>query len=68
MRKNSYPDKLTDAEVKRLWKYIDTNGGQKKAGDKLGVSVGTLSRSVNKRTAPTPLLRNALVGVGVIKA
>ena len=65
--KNSYPYHLTDAEANRLRAWIDKNGGQAKASAIIGASIGTLSRTINGHTAPTPLFRQRLVELGVIK-
>ncbi len=59
--------KLTPAEAKRLEQYIDKNDGQVKVGGLLSVTVTTLSRTVNRHTAPSPMLREKLVEAGVIK-
>lgn len=58
--------KLTDAEAERLGKFISENNGQTEAGDLLGVTSFTLSRTLNRRTAPSTLLRRELVRVGVV--
>lgn len=59
--------KLTPAEAKSLEHFIDERGGQTKASVLLSVSTTTLSRTVNRRTAPSPMLHDKLVGAGVVK-
>jgi len=59
--------KLTPAEAKRLEQYIDNRGGQIKASILFGVAPATLSRNINRHTAPSPMLRDKLIGAGVIK-
>ncbi len=68
MKKSSYVVKLTDAEAKRLAQYIKKNGGGKKVGELFGVDPCTLSRTLNQRTAPSPMLRSKLADVEVIKS
>lgn len=59
--------KLTDAEANRLEQYIGENGGQSVVGADLGVAKETLSRNLNRRTAPSPMLRDKLIEKGIIK-
>ena len=60
--------KLVPAEAKRLEQYIEKSGGQPKASLFFGVAISTLSRTVNRHTAPSPLLREKLVEIGIVKA
>lgn len=60
--------KLTLDEAKRLVKFVDENGGQIEAAGTLGVTPATLSRTANRHTAPSPLLRSNLVEKGVLPA
>ena len=60
--------KLTPAETKRLEHFIREKGGQVKASVLLGCAPATLSRTINGHTATSALLREKLVGVGVVKA
>ena len=59
--------KLTPAEAKRLVRFVRKNGGQTKAGGLVGVTSYTISRTANRHTSPSPLFRDKLVEVGVIK-
>lgn len=59
--------KLTPAESRRLEQFVDKVGGQNKASLILHVSTGTLSRSANRRTAPSNMLRDKLVEQGIVK-
>ena len=49
--------KLTDAEADRLEKA----GKQQDLANKFGVAVSTLSRVMNRKHGPSPLLRDKLV-------
>ncbi|MBS3927824.1 MAG: hypothetical protein KGZ65_04450 [Sphingomonadales bacterium] len=59
--------KLLPPEIGRLQKYIDAHGGQEKVGVSWGVNSSTLSRILNRHHAPSPLLKQKLVEVGVVK-
>ena len=59
-------EKLTPEEAKRLEKFMDENGGQVKSMELLGVSPVTISRTVNRRTAPLPLFRKELIEKKII--
>lgn len=61
-------DKLTKAEAQRLKDFIASKDGQINAGALLGARPETLSRTLNRRTAPSPLLRGKLVEHKIIKA
>lgn len=61
-------EKLTPAEAKRLEQFVDRSGGQVKASVIFGCTPTTLSRSANRRTGPSPLLRDKLVEKGIVKA
>lgn len=67
MKTKRHTQKLTNAEAQRLEQFINKNGGQIKVGETFGVTPATLSRNINQHTAPSPMLRKALVGVGIIK-
>ncbi|MES2155433.1 MAG: hypothetical protein V4510_09895 [bacterium] len=58
--------KLTPAEAKRFELFIDKTGGEVKVAGILGVSPGTVSRSLNRRTGPSPLLVEKLVEHGIV--
>lgn len=58
--------KLTPAEARRLEQHVEKCGGQIKAAGLLGVTPATISRNANRHTAPSPMLRDKLVEVGVI--
>ena len=60
--------KLTTEESRLLEKFVDKSGGQILAAGALGVTPSTLSRTANRHTAPSPLLRSALVDKGVLSA
>ena len=57
---------LTDAEVKRLEKYIEQNVSQEAVAVGWGVSASTLSRAMHKHHVPSPMLRNKLIEAGII--
>ena len=57
---------LTPAEAKRLEQFVNRSGGQVKASLLFGVAPATLSRNVNRRTSPSPMLRQKLVEVGIV--
>lgn len=59
---------LTPAEAKRLEQFVDKNGGQVTTSVLLGCAPATLSRNVNRRTAPSALFREKLKEVGVVAA
>lgn len=59
--------KLTPAEAKSLEKFVDAQGGQVKASLMFGVAPATLSRTANRHTAPSPLLRDKLLENGIIQ-
>ena len=59
--------KLTDAEAARLKKYLAAHGGQEPVAVAWRVSSTTLSRTLNRNTAPSPLLRKKLEEIGIIK-
>lgn len=61
-------DKLTPAEAKRLEQFVTKSGGQVKASIILDVAPETLSRSINRHTAPSTLLRKELVKRKIVKA
>lgn len=59
---------LTPAEAKALEDFVEKNGGQIEASRLLGnIAPATLSRTSNRHTAPSPLLRQKLVENGIIK-
>ena len=60
--------KLTPAEAKRLEQFVEKSGGQVKASILLEVAPETLSRSINRHTAPSTLLRSKLAELGVLTA
>lgn len=59
--------KLSPSDIQRLKKFIDANGGQEQVGVSWGVNSSTLSRIINRHHAPSPLLKQKLVEVGVVK-
>ena len=59
---------LTKAEAERLRKFIATHDGEVKAGALIGVRHETLSRTVNRRTAPSPMLRDKLIEHKIIQS
>lgn len=61
------PKKLTPAEAQRLEQFVEKNGGQFEAVKFFGCTIGTLSRTTNRRTGPSPMLRDKLVENGIIK-
>jgi len=65
--KNRHPI-LTPAEAKHLEQFVNKSGGQIKASLLFGVAPATLSRTVNRHTGPSPLLRKELVNHGIVKA
>lgn len=67
MKNSQYAAKLESAEAKRLEQFVNKSGGQIKASAILGVTPATLSRNANRHTAPSPMLRKALVEAGIIK-
>ena len=67
MNNNRHAAKLTPAEAKRLEQHVNKGGGQIKAGALFGVTPATISRNVNRHTAPSPMLRKALVEAGIVK-
>ena len=60
--------KLTADEVQRLLLYIKNTGTALQTAALLGVRPETLSKTINRRTAPSPDLRKKLAAVGVVKA
>jgi hypothetical protein len=68
MKAQRHTSKLTPAEAKALEQFIQKNGGQIAAGAFFGIAPSTLSRTANRHTAPSPLLRKQLVNVGIVKA
>lgn len=58
---------LTPAEATRLEQFISNCGGQIKASILFGVALSTLSRNINRHTAPSPMLRDKLIGAGIVK-
>ena len=66
--KNKTAVKLTINEAKLLEKFIDKKGGQVPACLLFNVAPSTLSRNVNRHTAPSPMLRDKLVECGIVKA
>lgn len=58
--------KLDPPEAKRLEKFVTEAGGQVKASILFGISPTTLSRTANRHTAPSPMLRDKLIDVGII--
>lgn len=58
--------KLTREEAQRLGKFIDKNGGQVKTSGLLNATPTTLSRTLNRHTAPSPLLRQQLAQHGIV--
>lgn len=59
---------LTPAEAKRLEQFVDKSGGQVKASIILEVAPETLSRSINRHTAPSTLLRKELIKRKIVAA
>lgn len=57
---------LTTAEVKRLEQFQKTSGGQLKAAIAMGVTPETLSRTLNRHTAPSQMLRDKFIEWGII--
>lgn len=64
MKKRS--KKLTPAEAQRLEQFVDKNGGQLEARKLFGCTPATLSRTANRHTAPSPLLRDKFVEHGIV--
>lgn len=60
--------KLTAAESKKLEQFVNKSEGQIKASLILGVSPYTLSRTVNRHTSPSPMLREKFAAHGIIEA
>lgn len=60
--------KLTKDEAQRLKDYMEKHSGQVAVSVDFKVTPGTLSRTANRRTAPSPMLRDKLVEHGIIKA
>ena len=60
--------KLNTAEARRLEQFVNKSGGQVKASIILGVAPATLSRNINRHTAPSALLRTKLAEIGVVAA
>lgn len=60
--------KLTPAEAKSLEQFVEKKGGQVKASIVLEVAPETLSRTINRHTAPSALLRSKLVKHKVLAA
>lgn len=60
--------KLTRAEAKRLEQFVHERGGQVKTSIILEVAPETLSRTINRHTAPSTLLRSKLVKHKVLTA
>ena len=68
MKAQRHTKKLSTAEAKALEQFINRNGGQASAGAFFGIAPSTLSRAVNRHTAPSPLLRKQLENAGIVKA
>jgi hypothetical protein len=60
--------KLTTAEAERLVQFVDDHEGQVATGLLLRVSPYTLSRTANRRTAPSPMLWDKLIEHGIVTA
>ena len=67
MKNNRHAQKLSPAEARRFEQYVYKGGGQIKVGASFGVTPATVSRNVNRHTAPSPMLRKALIEAGIIK-
>lgn len=64
---NNRHKKLTADEAKSLARFIKSHGSQKVAARVLGITEGTLNRTANGHTGPSPLLRDKLVEQKIIK-